>query len=75
MRYIFIVYLFCVININIFIYIFGQTLDTLTKNWDGGGKLYESESTFLQFSFVLPNKLNDPKVFFNNHHLSTNGLQ
>ena len=31
MKYIFIVYLFDVINANIFTYIFGQTLDTLTK--------------------------------------------
>jgi len=29
MRYIFIIYLFDIININIFIYIFSQTLDTL----------------------------------------------
>jgi hypothetical protein len=32
MKHIFIIYLFEVININIFTYIFGQTLGTLTEN-------------------------------------------
>jgi len=32
MKHIFIVYLIDIININIFLYIFGQTLGTLTEN-------------------------------------------
>jgi hypothetical protein len=32
MRYIFILYIFDAINTNLFICIFGQALDTLTKN-------------------------------------------